>query len=298
MRRFAVVAAAFLVVQSAYASETLHTMPSAGLDFLKTENVENVVIDTGRDFVQFVLVDADIHATAFVFRDTTNHYPQLNAFSEQFLEVAYPGGGNSIAGRRSVQSKFANVVADGREYLIDSEKGTCELVLVSAVGDLSYANFRIADESSSAPCSESGGKLRAAAKAVTASVAAGVGWTANAELTDDFIAEAEQDIAKSFESLGVDGLKQQLIMPGMTTAQKNQFIDAAVKKMAKCMSTTALAYAEEHSLSAASLLRLLARRKLEDADGETMERLDTRDFMNRQDPCRQSFFDELESRSE
>ncbi len=298
MRRFAVVAVAFLVAQSAYASETLHTMPAAGLDFLKTDSVENVVVDAGRDFVQFVLADADINATAFVFRDTKNHYPQLDAFSEQFLEVAYPGGGNSIAGRGSVWSKFANVVADGREYLIDSEKGTCELVLVSAVGDLSYANFRIADESSSIPCSEARARLRAIAKSVTASIAAGASWTASAELTDEFIARAERDIATAFASFGVDDLKQQLIMPGMTTAQKHRFIDAAVDEVAKCMSRSALEYAEEHSLSAASLLRLLARHKLGDADSETMERLDTRDFMHHQDPCRQSFFDELESRSE
>jgi len=161
--------AALLAAQFAYASEPLHTFSSSKLKIYATDSVERV--DVSDRNIRFHLVDKKIFATAFLFQDTQNSYPQLTEFSEQFLKMAYSGDEYRVLSKLNVESKFSNVTADGREVLIDSENGPCELVLVTTVGDRTYIHFQVVDPSSDPSCEISGAGLRAIVDKVTASIA-------------------------------------------------------------------------------------------------------------------------------
>lgn len=171
MRVYLAAFSAATVSLSAYATEPLHTYPASSIEFYATDSVED--IDVEGNFVELHLVDSGVFATAFVFKDTRNQYPQLEAFSEQFLNTAYASSNNGVFGQVNVQSEFANSVVNGREYLIDAESGTCELLLATSVGDRTYIFFTITDPRSSAKCADSGSALRAIANNVTASIAIG-----------------------------------------------------------------------------------------------------------------------------
>jgi len=160
---------ALLLAQGAHAGEPLHTFPSSNIEIYATDSVDKV--EASGNFVRFHLADTTIFATALVFRDTQNQYPQLAAFSGQFLKIAYKGNDYHVFSQRDVQSEFFNVTTNGREYLIDSEQGTCELVLVNPVGDRTYVHFQIADPLRNTTCEVSGVRLRAIAKKLTASIA-------------------------------------------------------------------------------------------------------------------------------
>ena len=160
---------ALLFAQGAHAGEPLHTFSSSNIELYATDSVENV--EVSGDFVKFYLVDTTIFATALVFRDTRNQYPQLAAFSEQFLKMAYKGNNNHVFSQLEVQSEFSNVITNGREYLIDTDRGTCELVLVNPVGDRTYVHLQVAESLRNTTCEDSGLRLRAIAKKLTASIA-------------------------------------------------------------------------------------------------------------------------------
>ncbi len=160
---------AIAIASSAFAAEPLHTFPASGIELHATGSVESVTVEG--NFVQFHFTDLDIFATALVFRDTVNDYPQLLAFSEQFLNTAFPGDRNQIAGEIEVHSEFANSTVVGREYLIDAESGVCELLLAHSVGNRTYMFFNVTDPSSSARCVDASSELRSAVNKITASIA-------------------------------------------------------------------------------------------------------------------------------
>ena len=160
---------AMVVAASAFASEPLHTFPASNIELYATGSVERV--DVEGSFVQFHLADSAFFATALVFKDTLNDYPQLLAFSEQFINTAYPASSNPISSEIEVESEFANSLLIGREYLIDAESGTCELLLGHAVGDRTYMFFTITDPRGARRCVDAGADLRTVASQITASIA-------------------------------------------------------------------------------------------------------------------------------
>jgi len=169
MRVYVAVFMAATISLSAYATEPLHTYRASSVEFYATDHVENV--DVEGEFVEFHLVDSGVFATALIFKDTRNQYPQLEVFSKQFLNTAYASSDNRVFGQIEVQSEFANTAVNGREFLIDAESGTCELILATSVGDRTYIFFYISDPHVTAKCEDSGRELRTIANNITASIA-------------------------------------------------------------------------------------------------------------------------------
>ncbi len=169
MKHYLTALLAISITSSAFAEELLHTFPASGIGLYATDNVESVTVEG--NFVQFHLADPDIFATALVFKDTLNDYPQLMAFTEQFLNTAYPDGRNQISGEIEVQTEFASSTVSGREYLIDAESGTCELLLAHAVGERTYMFFSVAAPGGTTSCVDAGSRLQSAVKEIAASIA-------------------------------------------------------------------------------------------------------------------------------
>ncbi len=154
---------------NAHATEPLHVFTASSVEIYATDDIES--IDVEEIFVEFDVSDSPIFASALVFKDELNDYPQLLAFSEQFISTAYASSNNRIFSELEVQSEFANARLTGREYLIDAESGTCELLLGHAVGDSTYMFFTVIDPRGTARCVDAGRELRSIVTKVTASVA-------------------------------------------------------------------------------------------------------------------------------
>ena len=162
---------AFLAVaipSSALGDEPLHTFPASGIELHATDDVEDVEVEG--TFIRFHVADSTVFATAMVFKDTQNDYPLVREFSDQFMSSTYSGPGNRVFSEIQVETDFANRMVTGREYLIDTERDECDMLLSHAVGDRSYIFFNLTDLRTGRRCVDVGRDLQSAARKIAASI--------------------------------------------------------------------------------------------------------------------------------
>lgn len=112
-------------------------------------------------------------------------------------------------------------------------------------------------------------------------------------IADTLEERAVRDIATAFAEPGLEALRAQLYAPGKSDEEKNRMIEDAVQALAECKVEKTVVFADEHQLSATSLLRWQARWQLTPADQDTLARLDTTAFRAAQAPCSEAFLEAL-----
>ena len=168
MKAFLTIFLALAISSTAIAADPVHSIPASGIELYVTDTVEEVEVEG--DFLRFYLTDSGIFATGFVFKDTQNEYPQLKAFADQFLDTYFASSENRVFSEIAVQSDFTNKMITGREYLIDAESGTCELLLAHAVGDRTYMFFNITHVRGPTRCVDVARELQSAVRSIAASI--------------------------------------------------------------------------------------------------------------------------------
>ncbi len=168
MKTLFIVTLISLLSFTAHSLEQLHAYPMSGLQLHATNNVTKVEADGPN--VRFFLKNKEIFATAFIFRDTKNPYPLLQAFSEQFLKSAYANNDYQVFQNSEIETSFKNETSHGVEYMLDVDGMKCELLLANAVNNKTYIFINISNEKTTSKCEEYGEKLTSFAKQITESI--------------------------------------------------------------------------------------------------------------------------------